>query len=213
MSASDDFIRSSGNLAYVNTWLKLIALVLLVVCLSITAALAVKIIDSRAEHVIPIVINQATGDALVVDYKVIDAAGEERAPVEIRKFSEDFLADAFTYNRFTVQSRLESLARSSTPEALSQIRDSLNLPRRADLISRNAQGLFEITSFMITESRPLVRTQIYFRTRVFAGGGELIEESNQLAVMTIRPVRRSTRNPHGLIVIEYRQSQFTNPED
>ena len=210
---SDDFIRSSGNLAYVNTWLKLIALVLLILCLALTGVLAVKIMDSRTEHVLPIVINEATGDALVVDYKVIDATGEERAPVEVRKFCEDFLADAYTYNRFTVQTRLESLARSSTPESLNQIRDSLNLPRRADLISRNAQGLFEITSFMITESRPLVRAQIYFKTRVFAGTGELIEESNQLAVMTIRPVRRSTRNPHGLIVIEYRQSHFNNPED
>ena len=212
MSASDDFIRSSGNLAYVNIWLKLIALVLLVLCLAMTGVLVVKTIDSRAEHVVPIVINQATGDALVVDYRVIDAAGEERAPVEVRKFVEDFLADAFTFNRFTVQSRLESLARLSTPEALNQIRDSLNLPRRSELISRNAQGLFEITSFMIIESRPL-RTRVYFRTRVFAGGGELIEENTWVSVMTIRPVRRSVRNPHGLIVIEYRQSHFTNMED
>jgi hypothetical protein len=210
---SDDFIRSSGNLAYVNTWLKLIALSLLVLSLVLGGTLAIKIIDSRAEHVLPIVINEASGDALVVDYKVIDAAGESRAPVEVKKFCEDFLADAFTYNRFTVQTRLESLAKSTTPEALNQIRDSLNLPRRADLISRNAQGLFEITSFMVTESKPALRTQVYFKTRVFAGTGELIEENNLLAVMTIRPVRRSARNPHGLIVIEYRQSQFTNPED
>ena len=210
---SDDFIRSSGNLAYVNTWLKLIALSLLVLSLTLGGTLAIKIIDSRAEHVLPIVINEASGDALVVDYKVIDVAGESRAPVEVRKFCEDFLADAFTYNRFTVQTRLESLSKSTTPEALNQIRDSLNLPRRADLISRNAQGLFEITSFMVTESKPALRTQVYFKTRVFAGTGELIEENNLLAVMTIRPVRRSARNPHGLIVIEYRQSQFTNPED
>ena len=209
---SDDFIRSSGNIAYTNTWLKLTALVLLVMCLALTGALVVQIIDSRTEHVIPIVINQATGDALAVDYRVIDATGEERAPVEVRKFAEDFLADAYTFNRFTVQSRLESLARLSTPEALSQIRDSLNLPRRSELVGRNAQGLFEITSFMIIESRPL-RARVYFRTKVFAGGGELIEENTWVSVMTIRPVRRSTRNPHGLIVIEYRQSHFSNMED
>ena len=29
-----------------------------------------------------------------------------------------------------------------------------------------------------------------------------------LAVLVIKPVKRSTRNPHGLIVIEYRQSPF-----
>jgi len=210
---SDDFIRSSGNLAYVNMWLKLIAFTLLVLCVVLCAALMVKIIDGRAERVIPIVINHATGDALAVDYKVIDATGEERAPVEIRKFCEDFLADAYTYNRFTVRGNLESLAQLSTPETLSQIRESLNLPRRAELVGRNAQGLIEITSFMITESQPSLKTQIYFRSKVFAASGELLEETNQLAVMTIRPIRRSARNPHGLILIEYRQSHFNNPEE
>ena len=53
--ATDDFIRSSGNLAYVNTWLKLIALVLLLVSLLLGAALLVKIVDGRTEHVVPIV--------------------------------------------------------------------------------------------------------------------------------------------------------------
>jgi hypothetical protein len=211
---SDDFIRSSGNLAYVNMWLKLIAFALLILCLALCAALVIKIVDSRAEHVIPIVINQATGDALVVDYKVTDATGEERAPVEIRKFCEDFLSDAFTYNRFTVRGNLESLARWSTPEALSQIRESLGLPHRAELIGRNAQGLLEISSFMITESQPSLKTQIYFRAKVFAASGELIEENNLLSVMTIRPIRRSARNPHGLMVVEYRQSPFkTNSEE
>ena len=101
--ATDDFIRSSGNLAYVNTWLKLIALVLLLVSLLLGAALLVKIVDGRTEHVVPIVINQAMGDAIPVDYRVVDAAGEERSPVEVRRFCEDFLTEAFTYNRYTVK--------------------------------------------------------------------------------------------------------------
>jgi hypothetical protein len=174
----------------------------------LTGALTIKIIDSRAEHVIPIVVNHATGDALAVDYKVIDATGEERSPVEVRKFCADFLSDAYTFNRFTVRSNLESLANNATPEALSQIRESLNLPRRAEHVGRNAQGLFEITSFLITESQPVIKTQVYFSSKVFATTGELIEENNWLSVMTIRPVRRSARNPHGLIIIEYRQSPF-----
>ena len=49
-TATDDFIRSSGNLAYVNTWLKLISVVLLLLCLILGAALVVKIIDGRSEH-------------------------------------------------------------------------------------------------------------------------------------------------------------------
>jgi hypothetical protein len=204
----DDFIRTAGNLAYTSTWLKLLAFVLLIISLVMTGFAALLIMDRRAENIVPIVINEATGDSLVVDYKVVDAAGEQRSPVEVKKFSEDFLSDAFTFNRFTVKSNLEKLASHSTPEALSQIRESLNLPRRAEQINRSAQGLLEITSFMILESRPAIRTQVYFRTRVFSGSGDLIEENNWLSVITIRPVRRSTRNPHGLIIIEYRQNPF-----
>ena len=212
-TATDDFIRSSGNLAYVNTWLKLIALVLLLVCLMLGAALLVKIIDGRAEHVVPIVINQATGDAIAVDYRVVDAAGEERSPFEVRKFCEDFLAEAYTYNRYTVKTKLESIARWTAPEALTQVREALNLPQRAELIGRNAQGLAELTSFLITETKPLLKVQAYFHVKAFSASDEVIEEGNFLAVLVIKPVKRSTRNPHGLIVIEYRQSPFQNKSE
>ena len=205
---TDDFIRSSGNLAYVNFWLKAIAFALLILCLALGGALVVKIIDGRSEHVIPIVINQATGDALAVDYRVIDATGEERSPFEVRKFCEDFLSEAYTFNRLTVRTHLESVARWTTPEAMAQVRDSLRLPRRAELIARNAQGVSEVTSFMVMESQPLLKAQIYFQTRVFAASGELLEEEDLLAIMTLKTVRRSARNPHGLILIEYRQNPF-----
>jgi hypothetical protein len=207
-TATDDFIRSSGNLAYINTWLKLIALVLLLVCLLLGGALLVKIVDGRKEHVVPIVINNATGDAIPVDYRVIDAAGEERSPIEVRKFSQDFLTEAFTYNRYTIRTNLESIARWTAPEALTQVREALNLPRRAELISRNAQGLAELSSLLITETKPLLRVQVYFQAKALSPADEMIEEGKFLAVLVIKPVKRSTRNPHGLIVIEYRQSSF-----
>ena len=210
---TDDFIRLGGNLAYVNAWLKLLTFVLLILCLLLGGALTVKIIDSRNEHVLPIVINEATGDALAVDYKVIDATGEERAPVEVRKFCTDFLSEAFTFNRYTARTHLETLANYAAEGAISQIRENLNLPRRSELIGRNAQGMVEITSFMITESKPMLKVQIYFRSKIFGDDGRAIEDAGQLAVMTIRPVRRSQRNPHGLIVMEYRQNLFNNPED
>jgi hypothetical protein len=212
-TATDDFIRSSGNLAYVNTWLKLVALILLLVSLMLGAALLVKIIDGRAEHVVPIVINQATGDALAVDYRVIDAAGEERSPFEVRKFCEDFLAEAYTYNRYTVKTKLESLARWTVPEALTQVREALNLSRRSELIGRNAQGLAELTSFLITETKPVLKVQTYFHTKAYGSSDEIVEEGNFLSVFVIKPIKRSTRNPHGLIVIEYRQSPFQNKSE
>ena len=212
-NATDDFIRVHGNLSYVNTWLKLVSLVLLLACLMLGGALLVKIVDSRAEHVVPIVINEGTGDAIAVDYRVVDAAGEERSPFEVRKFCEDFLADAYTYNKYTVKTKLESLSCSTSPEALLQIREALKLPHRSELLARSVQGLAETTSFMITETKPLLKVQLYFTTKVLSQTDEIIEEDRSLGAFIIKPVKRSTRNPHGLIVIDYRQSPFqNNPE-
>jgi hypothetical protein len=211
--ATDDFIRSSGNLAYVNTWLKLLTLLLMLISLMLGASLLVKIIDGRAEHVVPIVINQATGDAIAVDYKVIDAAGEERSPFEVRKFCEDFLADSYTYNRFTVKTNLESIAQWTAPEALTQVREALNLSHRAELLGRNAQGLSEVTSFLVTETKPVLKAQVYFHAKVCSPTEEIIEEGNFIGVFVIKPVKRSVRSPHGMIVIEYRQTPFQNKSE
>jgi VirB8 protein len=209
-TATDDFIRATGNLAYVNSWLKLISLVSLVVCLLLGTAPIIKIVDSRREHVVPIVINQATGDAMPVDYRVVDAAGEERTPVEVRKFCQDFLADAYTYNRFTVKTNIESIALWTAPEALTQVREAMNLPHRAELIARNAQGVVEVHNILITETKPFLTVQAYFQVKAFSPRDEVIEEGDFLAVLVIKPVKRSSRSPHGLIVIEYRQSSFQN---
>jgi hypothetical protein len=206
--ATDDYIRSSGNLAFVNTWLKVIAFTLVLVCLGLTGALISRMIDSRNEHVVPIVINQATGDAIPVDYSVVDSAGEERAPVEVRKFCEDFLSELFTYNRFTIRSNLDSVVKWTTPEALAQVKEAINLPQRADWISRNAQGVFELTNFLITETRPVLKVQAYVSAKALSPTGEVLSSGRFLSVLLIKPVRRSQRNPHGLIILEYRQSIF-----
>jgi hypothetical protein len=39
---------------------------------------------------------------------------------------------------------------------------------------------------------------------------EIMEEDSSLGAFVIKPVKRSIRNPHGLIVIDYRQSPFQN---
>jgi hypothetical protein len=207
-TSTDDFIRSSGNLAYINTWLKMISLALLLACLMLAVALTVKIIDSRTEKVVPIVLSPATGDAVPVDYRVVDAAGEERSPIEVRKFCKDFIGEAYTYNRFTVKTNLESITRWTAPEALTQVREAMNLPRRAELIERNAQSLAECQNILITEAKPLLKVQVYFSVKTLSQVNDATEENNFLAVLVIKPVKRSTRSPHGLIVIEYRQSSF-----
>jgi len=130
------------------------------------------------------------------------------------RFCEDFLTEAYTFNRFTVKTKLESIARWTAPEALTQVREALNLAHRAELIGKNAQGLADITSFLITETSPLLKVQIYFHVKAFSATDESLEEGNYLAVLAIKAVKRSARSPHGLIVIEYRQSPFQNkPEE
>ena len=114
------------------------------------------------------------------------------------------------YNRYTVKSKLESLSKWTSPEALLQVREVLKLPRRSELLSRNAQGLAEVSSFMVTETKPLIKVQIYFKSRVLSQMDEIVEEGNSLGAFVIKPIKRSTRNPHGLIVIDYRQSPFEN---
>ena len=89
----------------------------------------------------------------------------------------------------------------------------MNLSHRAELIGRNAEGLAELTSFLITETKPLLKAQIYFHTKAFSPADEIIEEGNFLAVLVIKPVKRSVRTPHGLMVIEYRQSPFQNKSE
>jgi hypothetical protein len=207
-NATDDFIRSSGNLAFVKTWLKLIVLVLFLTSLLLGGALLLKIVESRTERVVPIVINQATGDAIPVDYSVVDAAGEQRSPVEVRKFCEDFIRDLFTYNRFTVKTNLESIVKWATPEALIQIKEAINLAHRSELIGRNAQGLVEVRNFLITETQPLLKVQLYFEAKALSQTNEILDDGQFLAVLLVKPVKRSQRNPHGLILIEYRQSIF-----
>jgi hypothetical protein len=66
----------------------------------------------------------------------------------------------------------------------------------------------EVRNFLIAETQPLVKAQVYFHTKALSPSTELIEEGQYLAVLHIKPVKRSQRNPHGLILIEYRQSIF-----
>ena len=111
--------------------------------------------------------------------------------------------------------KLESLAKWASPEALTQLKQAINLPKRSDLLVRNAQGMAEIESLVITGTQPLVRVQVYFQSKALAQTDDILDQGRWLAVLLIKPVKRSQRNPHGLIVMEYRQSQFaaTKPEE
>jgi hypothetical protein len=92
---------------------------------------------------------------------------------------------------------------------LVQIKEAINLAHRSELMARNAQGVVEIRSFLITETQPLLKVQLYFQAKaVSQTTTEVLEEGQFQTVLLIKPIKRSQRNPHGLIVLEYRQSQF-----
>ena len=93
-------------------------------------------------------------------------------------------------------------------EALVQVKEAVNLAHRSELMARNAQGVVEIRSFLITETQPVLKVQVYFQTKALSQTTELLEEGLYQTVLLIKPIKRSQRNPHGLIVLEYRQSQF-----
>ena len=207
-SKPHDYIINEGPVEYVGTWLKIMLLLLVFIIIGLTMALVIKTDEISKEKIIPIVINQATGDAMAVDFAVTDPAGEERAAVEVRKFCEDFLSDAFTFNRFTVRTNLDKVSSHSTPEALSQIRENLNLTQRSNLVSRNSQGMVDITNYIVQETKPNIRLQVYFRTRIFSSEGQLQETNHWVSIITITVTRRTARNPHGLAIIEYRQNPY-----
>ena len=59
-----------------------------------------------------------------------------------------------------------------------------------------------------TETQPVLRVQVYFQTKALSQSTGILEEGQFQTVLLIKPIKRSQRNPHGLIVLEYRQSQF-----
>ena len=207
------YILKEGEVGYANSWLVAIIILLTLISCVLAICLVLKTNQLGKENVIPIVINRATGDAIAIDFEVIDPVGEQRAPVEVRKFTEDFLENAFTFNRFTVRSNLDKVQNLSTPEALTRIRENLNLTQRSSYVNRNIQGMVEIQNYVVQETKPNIRVQVYFQTRLYSADGQVQEQRNWVSIITIGVIRRTARNPHGLIIYEYRQNPFKQIED
>ena len=205
---SDDFIRSTGNLAFVNTVLKYAVLVLGLVAAAEGAALVLVAREAGKVRTVPIFVDRLSGDARPVDFSVVDAQGEQRVPAEIQAYTLALVNYAYVFNRHTVKSNLEKVLALATPEAGGQLKDAMRMADRADAIAKGRQGLVEVASYTCHETKPNIRVQAIFRKREINEAVETVYEQRSLAFVKYKPVPRTVENPHGLVVIEYNETPF-----
>ncbi len=208
MSRGDDFIRSTGNLAFVNLFLKYAVFVLGLVCLGLVVSLVLLSRHVGEVKPLPIYVNTVTGEARPIDFKAIDARGQERLPVEVEAFVREYLGSLYTYNRLTVRSNLDEAFAKTAPDAQGQVKRCADLPARADIIGRSGQGMCKVLSVSITESKPNLAVQAIFQKTVLAANDESIQDRRHLAVLRLKVVGRTVANAHGLVVVEYNESEF-----
>ena len=84
---SHDYLLAESPYMVINAWLKVVIAVLSLVVIILSIGLVVKTAQVNKENIIPIVINEATGDAYATNFNVVDPAGESRAPVFENTFS------------------------------------------------------------------------------------------------------------------------------
>ena len=208
MSRGDDFIRSTGNLAFVNLFLKYAVFILGLVCLGLVVSLGLLSRHVGEIKPLPIYVNAVTGEARPVDFQAIDARGQERLPVEVEAFVREYLGSLYTYNRLTVRSNLDEAFTRTAPDAQGQVKLCADLPGRADLIGRSGQGLCQVLGVSITESKPNLAVQAIFRKTVLAANDEPVQDRRYLAVLRLKVAGRTVANAHGLVVVEYNESEF-----
>lgn len=204
----DDFIRSTGHLAFVNLFLKYAVAVLGLAVLALTGCLVYLSGEVGQVRPLPIYINTLTGEAKPVDFSVIDAQGRERLPAEIEHFVRRYLDCLYTFTRLTVKSNLDQAAAGTAPAAWPQVKAAVDLARRADRVAADAQGLCEILSVSIMTTRPNVRVQAVFTKKVFGPQDDVAAESTHIAFLTLKPIARQVQNAHGLAVVEYSENIF-----
>jgi len=207
MSKGDDFIRSTGNMAFVNTFLKFTCLVLAVAVLGLSGMVVYLGASVRNQKPLPIFIDNDSGSARPVDFQAIDAAGENRVEPEIISFANDYIGNLYTYNKYTVKSNLENVLAVSSEEAVNALRRYWKISARQSAISSGGQGLSKIQSSVIVNGLPDLRVQVFFQKMIVGSSGDEGRQTKHVAVLRIKTVVRSVGNPHGLHAIEYREDE------
>jgi len=207
-NGSDDFIRSTGNLAFVNLFLKYAVAVLGLAVLGLTFCLVHLSGKVGQVKPLPIYVNTVTGETKPVDFAVSDARGSGRLPAEIENFTRMYLDNLYTYNKLTVKSNMDRAFFCTAPDGLAQVKWSLGLAQRADFISRGGQGLCEVLSVSIMGTKPNIAVQAVFRKKLFGFNDDIVSESTHVSIIKIKPIARQVQNAHGLAVVEYSENLF-----
>jgi hypothetical protein len=200
-----DQIKAISNLVFVNTYLKAVSFLLallLLVSLGANMVLVVRQHEVRGETIF---VNTETGNATIIDADLIDPSGEKRHEVEIQAFINDFLSNLYTFNKYTIKSNLENGLAVVAGSAANSVRLYWQTGTRADDVAAGYQGLCEISNVFILNGLPDLRVQIYFSKKLIGEGGTVRTDSRFAAVMRIRTVLRDRKNPHGFLIVEYRE--------
>ena len=203
----DDYIRSTGNMAFANLFLKYALFITGLVCIGLVVALIMISRHAGEVKTIPIIINEATGESRPIDWRVVDAAGEERKPVEVKYFVQQLLRNVFTYTKYTAATNLTEAFRFCVPDVVLQIKSVIGIETRQNMLNAGDQGLVEIQAVNILQTAPNILVQVYFVQRTIQSVGEP-EAQRQVASVRLKTVPRSEANPAGILVVEYSQAKF-----
>jgi len=207
----DDYIRSTGHLAFVNLFLKYALFVLGLVCVGLVVALVLISRHAGEVRAIPIVINEATGESRPIDWRVVDAAGEDRKPAEVHYFVRQLLRNIYTYTRYTASSNLAEAFRCCVPDATLQIKDAVNIEARQRHLQAGDQGVVELQAVNILQTSPNILVQCYFSSKAISPQG-LTDSQRRVASLRLKTVPRTADTPSGLLLVEYSQSNFVREE-
>ena len=207
----DDYIRSTGHLAFVNLFLKYALFVLGLVCAGLVVALVLISRHAGEVRAIPIVINEATGESRPIDWRVVDAAGEDRKPAEVHYFVRQLLRNIYTYTRYTASSNLAEAFRCCVPDATRQVKHAVNIEARQRELQTGGQGVIEFQAVNILQTSPNILVQCYFSSKTISLQGQT-DSQRRVASLRLKTVPRTADTPSGLLLVEYSQSNFVREE-
>jgi len=203
----DDFIFAWGNPRLVVFYQKLVIYTLIPVIIAMSILLIVLSTKVNEVTPLPIYIDREAGTARCVDYKVVDALGKERSPAEIKGFIEQFLLDFYTFNKFTIKSNLQKALVNCHQLVKDRAKELLKESKRIENLGSGRQGICEIGSILIMETKPDIKVQVMFSAKLLDGLGQLYSLINKRAVFRLKTIERNRAHAYGLYIIEYRETK------
>lgn len=204
---TSDYITAWGNHRLVNDVLKVMLLACIFVIVVLAGTVSYLAVKTSEQKPLPVFIDPYNGWAKPQKWEIVDASGDQRIANEIRRFSQDFIETLYTYNKFTVESNLRKVIELCDPEVKIIIRRYVESSDLPETVSRGGQGLCKVQTVIIQQNLPDLRVQIFFSKEIHRGEIVDVDKSNYVAMMRIKTILRTFDNPHGLQIVEYRETE------